>query len=219
MLPANVETREATVSLPINEVKKKRATPTEARLREKIRQIRNHQALTAQQKGIEIQLIMQGKNSKYVENSNPRSSSRRSSNRKGKFVPNINLECAHYSKECSRLYFSCCDTLDPCHRCHMERGCDASPPQVTSICCNACDTEQPPGHICINDKCGIQFSTSHCSKCVVWTKSDIHHCDGCGLCRVGKKDGLFHCDHCEACFDSATRSTHVCTLVSMKNQR
>lgn len=30
--------------------------------------------------------------------------------------------CVHYSKHCSRFYFACCGVIDPCHRCHWERG-------------------------------------------------------------------------------------------------
>ena len=37
-------------------------------------------------------------------------------------TPNLAKECKHYLKEISRMHFACCDTIDPCHRCHMERG-------------------------------------------------------------------------------------------------
>ena len=37
-------------------------------------------------------------------------------------APNLAKECKHYLKELSRMHFACCDTIDPCHRCHMERG-------------------------------------------------------------------------------------------------
>ena len=37
-------------------------------------------------------------------------------------TPNLAKECKHYLKELSRMHFACCDTIDPCHRCHMERG-------------------------------------------------------------------------------------------------
>ena len=30
--------------------------------------------------------------------------------------------CSHYRKHTSRFYFECCGILDPCHRCHWERG-------------------------------------------------------------------------------------------------
>ena len=30
--------------------------------------------------------------------------------------------CVHYNKHNSRFYFACCGVIDPCHRCHMERG-------------------------------------------------------------------------------------------------
>ena len=30
--------------------------------------------------------------------------------------------CIHYAKNNSRFYFACCGVIDPCHRCHLERG-------------------------------------------------------------------------------------------------
>lgn len=115
--------------------------------------------------------------------------------------PNNAKQCKHYVKGCSRMTFTCCGAVDPCHRCHMERGgCESTTPQISKIICNSCDFEQPPGRICVNQKCEIPFSASHCSDCMVWTQSDIHHCHGCGLCRVGKASSSFHCSKCEACF-------------------
>ena len=124
--------------------------------------------------------------------------------------PNMALSCKHYMKNCSRFYFECCDTIDPCHRCHMDRGCETAPPQVrhrdlfflknpffintfllvfpvqvASVRCNTCDYDQPPGRVCVNPDCLEPFSANHCEECMVWTQSDIHHCVGCGLCRVG----------------------------------
>ena len=133
--------------------------------------------------------------------------------------PNVALGCKHYIKNCSRFYFECCDTIDPCHRCHMERGCEAAPPQVKMVRCNKCDHQQAPTRICTNPECMEVFSTNHCPDCMVWTQSDIHHCKGCGLCRVGKAESLFHCDKCEACFHISTKEGHLCTVLSMKHQR
>ena len=133
--------------------------------------------------------------------------------------PNKAMGCKHYIKNCSRFYFECCDTIDPCHRCHMERGCEVAPPKVTAVRCNKCDHEQVPSRICTNTECNEIFSTNHCSECMVWTQSDIHHCKGCGLCRVGKAESLFHCDKCEACFHISTKEGHLCTVLSMKHQR
>jgi hypothetical protein len=101
----------------------------------------------------------------------------------------------------------------------MDRGCEATPPQVASVRCNACDYDQPPGRVCVNPDCLKPFSANHCEICMVWTQSDIHHCVGCGLCRVGKADTLFHCDKCEACFHISTKDGHSCTVLSMKHQR
>ena len=163
---------------------------TESELRQKILNIRNNTALTPQQKSIEIQLVMQGKSSNLpesgystrpiseVENVEESSTVASLSKRTRVQVPNLNRECKHYVKSCSQFYFSCCDTMDPCHRCHLERGCDMAPPQVVRVSCNLCDMKQPPVRVCANDSCERIFSSNYCSICRVWTQSDIFHCVG-----------------------------------------
>jgi RING finger/CHY zinc finger protein 1 len=133
--------------------------------------------------------------------------------------PRNDLECKHYVKNCSRFYFSCCDTIDPCHRCHLERGCEEKPPKIATISCNFCGTRQAPSARCMNPSCRRSFSESHCPICMIWTQSEITHCAGCGLCRVGTPESLFHCETCEACFHVAFKDRHRCVKISMKEQR
>lgn len=55
-------------------------------------------------------------------------------------VSNGSLTCSHYkTKKCSRFYFPCCDIVDPCVRCHLERDkCDGkTKPRLLS--CNECN--------------------------------------------------------------------------------
>lgn len=132
--------------------------------------------------------------------------------------PNEALSCQHYkSKKCSRFYFDCCNTVDPCHRCHMARGCDRKPPQISSIQCNDCGTKQEPSQRCVNPACGVQFSNSYCDKCKIWTELDIVHCDHCGICRVGKPSSVFHCHTCDACFAKESQGTHRCAKSKLKD--
>ena len=187
----------------------------ESQLRGLIQCVRANEGLSLKEKTIEIQRIMMGGNkSPYCLETCSSSSTRIT-------VPLHNTEktCKHYIKSCSNFYFSCCGTIDPCHRCHLERGCDVSPPEIASVRCNSCETDQAPSRVCINKNCLAVFSTNYCSECRVWTQSNIHHCKGCGLCRVGNADSLFHCDKCEACFHISTKDTHICTVLSMKHQR
>lgn len=130
---------------------------------------------------------------------------------------NESLNCQHYNKSCSRFYFECCDTIDPCHRCHLERGCTAKPPKISKIICNECNTTQAPSSHCIN--CNIKFSNSYCADCKIWTALDIHHCEHCGFCRVGKKEDVFHCHSCAACFSIQNAESHRCAKVQLKETR
>ena len=187
----------------------------ESQLRRLIQSVRANDHLSSKEKTVEIQrIMMSGSKSPYCVQICGLSSTKINAP-----LDNTEKTCKHYIKSCSRFSFSCCGTTDPCHRCHLERGCDASPPQVSSIKCNACDTAQAPSRICINTECLAVFSANYCSDCRVWTQSNIHHCSGCGLCRVGNADSLFHCEKCEACFHISTKETHICTVLSMKHQR
>jgi Zinc-ribbon/Ring finger domain len=189
-------------------------------LRKLIQGVRKNESLTLKEKTQAIQSIMTGsyRSAICVESSHQSKAASHAS--ATTVLPNNTANfCRHYVKNCSQFKFSCCGTVDPCHRCHLERGCDISPPQVESVKCNSCDTEQPPSRVCINKTCKAVFSANHCSECLVWTQSDIHHCHGCGLCRVGNSESLFHCTKCEACFHISTRETHICTVLSMKHQR
>ena len=189
----------------------------ESRLRKRIQDVRNNHSLSLKEKTLEIQTIMMSGSSSYCSETSCQSGP--PSKKPAPPPHNTAKTCEHYVKSCSQLYFSCCGVIDPCHRCHIERGCEVTPAQVTSVTCNACDTKQPPGRVCINTTCETVFSANHCSDCQVWTQSEIHHCDGCGLCRVGNADSLFHCDKCEACFHISTKESHICTVLSMKHQR
>lgn len=179
--------------------------------RKRIQDVRKDQSLSQVEKNMAIQNIMMG--GRFAL---PCSTAKKM--KSPIHAPNNALMCKHYSKTCSRFDFSCCGTTDPCHRCHLERGCDVTPPQVESVMCNSCNLKQPPGRVCINEKCKKAFAANHCNKCMVWTQVDIHHCHECGLCRVGKEKGLFHCKKCEACFHVSTKDSHVCTVLSMKLQ-
>lgn len=131
------------------------------------------------------------------------------------YVHNCNVQCEHYSKTCSQFKFECCQVIDPCHRCHLARGCDIRPPAVSSIVCNYCDVRQEPSAACIS--CGVQFSNSYCDKCKIWTAAEITHCEHCGFCRVGSKDAVFHCFTCDACFSVEGKERHRCAKSKLKD--
>lgn len=191
----------------------------DSELRRLIQDVRKNESLSPNEKTRAIQTIMTSsyRSSQRGEDGLPTTTS--TTSRVSTSKDNCTKFCRHYSKKCSNFSFSCCGTVDPCHRCHFEAGCDISPPQIVSVKCNTCDTEQPPSRICIKEGCGTIFSANYCAECLVWTQSDIHHCHGCGLCRVGSSDSLFHCNKCEACFHISTKPTHICTVLSMKHQR
>eukprot|EP01039_Chlorochromonas_danica_P010806 gene10805-12011_t len=129
---------------------------------------------------------------------------------------NCSLYCDHYKKNCSRFFFDCCQTIDPCHRCHLARGtCDVKPPAISSVVCNECNTRQAPSPSCTT--CGTAFSLSYCDICKIWTSAEITHCDHCGFCRVGRPDSIFHCFTCEACFSVEGRDKHRCAKTKLKD--
>lgn len=129
---------------------------------------------------------------------------------------NCAKECKHYKKECSQFAFTCCQVIDPCHRCHMARGkCNIRPAQIESIVCNACDTRQAPSKACTS--CLQEFSQNYCKICKIWTALDITHCEHCGFCRVGKPEEVFHCHTCQACFGAEGRDQHRCAKVQLKD--
>lgn len=170
---------------------------------EQIRAVRNNVLLTEDEKRRQVELLMANSQRNIamsvIEKSN---------------VDNFDLSCSHYpTKQCSKLYFSCCGTIDPCKRCHMERDCHN--PVVESIECNICGTRQPPGPQC--SSCSIQFSKSYCGICWVWTDKEIFHCNFCQICRVGKADEVTHCHECECCYNSDIFPSHGCYKKSMRS--
>lgn len=129
--------------------------------------------------------------------------------------PNMNLTCEHYEhKKCSRLFFDCCQVYDPCHWCHLARGCKVRPAQVSKISCNVCNTEQPVGAACI--ACHVPFSRIHCSECKLWTEAEVFHCRDCNMCRVGKAEETYHCPDCDCCWGLEHRDNHNCVGTSWK---
>ena len=126
--------------------------------------------------------------------------------------------CQHYKKLCTDFHFICCDTIDQCHRCHIEnRGCDVRPPKIDVIVCIECNVNQPPSKSCIN--CKVQFSKSHCSQCMIWTEPDICHCEKCGFCRLGGEGTLTHCDDCGLCYPNASILSHSCPQKSFRGEK
>ena len=134
----------------------------------------------------------------------------------------IDEPCSHYSKKCGEFHFTCCNTIDNCHRCHAEnRNCSIRPPQIDEIACLDCGTRQAPGTHCVNEACKIQFSKNHCPVCKIWTEPEISHCVHCGFCRVGKEGTLKHCHDCEQCFAADYFETHQrdeCTKKSTRHE-
>jgi hypothetical protein len=130
------------------------------------------------------------------------------------------LTCSHYEKKCSRFYFSCCNTIDPCARCHEERGCSHTPPRVSTITCNECNLQQPPSATCQNDNCRVSFGTSYCQMCVLWTSHPrISHCTKCNLCRIGTEVSVQHCDVCDICYAvPPDHRPHVCLTTTIRTK-
>jgi len=128
---------------------------------------------------------------------------------------NMSISCEHYPKKrCSKLFFACCQVFDPCHWCHLARGCRQRPAQVAHIECIECGIQQTPSNQCVS--CGIQFGRIHCDICKLWTEVDVFHCDSCLMCRVGKRDQTYHCARCDCCWSADNRETHHCVGVSWK---
>ena len=167
--------------------------------REAINKIKQNNELTQAEKNIQIQKIMMGN---YAD-------------LKPDLKPNLSKSCSHYVKSCYKFYFDCCNTYDPCKRCHLEReSCSSltstkqNIPSLKTIECIDCSTEQEPSNTCVNPDCQIQFAPNYCGICKIWTQKSITHCELCGICRIGTPDTLFHCVTCGICF--MVGSTHTC---------
>ena len=167
-----------------------------ASLNEKIRAVNNDNTLTTIEKNKKIQQLM------YA--SNPHKS-------------DLSLSCTHYPKKCARFQFSCCNIIDPCRRCHLERG-TCSDVKVKKIQCNQCDEVLDLTQLDVLTevknckKCGLEFGKFCCKICFIWTDNELTHCDKCGHCLKGKKEDMFHCDNCDVCFPTKNRETHSCSL-------
>ena len=106
---------------------------------------------------------------------------------------NENKTCDHYTKKCSRFVFECCEIIDPCRRCHIERECcNLENIKVKEIMCNECGLEQKPQSKCVG--CGIRFDKSYCEKC--FTKDVEHICS-----KKNYKEGI-----CVICSESTYHS-------------
>lgn len=168
---------------------------------EDIRAIRNNGTLNENEKKQQIEQLMA---EKQRANAQPLLKSEED---------NYNLSCLHYpTKACSRFYFSCCGLVDPCRRCHQERGCTET--VLDTIECNECQTRQPPSSNC--RACNIRFAKSYCDICHIWTEKDIVHCNECQLCRVGKLGEIQHCSRCDCCYPNDIFATHYCNGKSMR---
>jgi RING finger/CHY zinc finger protein 1 len=132
---------------------------------------------------------------------------------------NLNKSCTHYPKKCARFQFSCCGIIDPCRRCHLERG-TCSDVRVEKIQCNECDEIADLNLLDFKlsdsakkcKKCGLEFGKFFCKICFIWTDNEITHCEKCGHCLKGKKEDMFHCDNCDVCFPTKNRDSHSCSL-------
>lgn len=176
--------------------------------RDLIKKIKADVNLTEQEKSIKIQQIF---SSNFID----------SIQTKFQTQSNLNLNCSHYIKSCSQFKFDCCGLIDPCKRCHMERGiCELANIHISQIKCNACGLEQAPSSVCSNSDCAISFANSHCEICQIWTPKQIYHCVDCGICRIGTKETLFHCADCLMCFniDHTNNLTHECVKKKSLNK-
>ncbi len=177
--------------------------------REQIKKIKANTSLTESEKNVQIQQLMMGKYSDILIN---------------KLKSNESKICSHYTKNCYKFYFDCCNICDPCKRCHGDRGCcnnfNSIPNPISSITCSLCELTQKPSNKCIGENCQEEFSSSYCGICQIWTSKQIFHCNKCGICRIGTKDTLFHCDSCGICFnksDSENISVHKCAGFAKNN--
>ena len=95
--------------------------------REQIKKIKADPTLSEQEKSKQIQELMMGKFSFIISNQ----------------ISNESKTCTHYTKQCYKFYFPCCETWDPCKRCHGERNCSNKDNlQVSKITCSSCETPQ-----------------------------------------------------------------------------
>lgn len=136
--------------------------------------------------------------------------------KKDDVLANNAITCSHYpNKQCSKFYFSCCDTFDPCHICHQEKMTNCNKPVIHSIECSECGTRQSPSASCTN--CSTQFDKYYCDICKIWSEKDCYHCNDCGLCRQGTLDNSRHCHDCNVCFESNSFDCHPCIKRSIIN--
>lgn len=164
--------------------------------RESIKKIKLDQNLTEKEKNIHIQKLF---SSNYLD--------------KIQSVSNFSTKCSHYEKKCYAFKFTCCNLIDPCKRCHMERNtCKPEDIKVIGIKCCECEMEQELSNCC--KQCCVQFAPSHCVTCQIWTSKQIHHCVDCGICRVGNANTLYHCVKCGLCYNKLEsedeNSIHKC---------
>lgn len=164
--------------------------------RELIKKIKSNPNLTEREKSIQIQKLF---SSTYLDKTQSES--------------NLSPICSHYEKKCSEFKFACCNLIDPCKRCHMERGiCKPENIKVIEIKCVECGLNQELSNCCAG--CNVQFASSHCAICQIWTLKKIHHCEECGICRIGTANTLYHCMDCGMCYNKLesedANTTHKC---------
>ena len=165
--------------------------------REMIKKIKADNTLTEKEKSVKIQQIFSSNYQNKIQSQS-----------------NVSHTCSHYVKYCSKFKFACCNTIDPCKRCHLERGnCEPKDITITFMSCNLCGFEQEPTAKCSNLECGVEFANSYCGICQIWTSKEIFHCVDCEICRIGTSQSLFHCVDCGTCFnvDISKEETHECT--------
>lgn len=137
---------------------------------------------------------------------------------------NIRLGCKHYMRAC-KVRASCCNRLYTCRLCHddAETTHTMDRTATTEILCMQCQTLQPVGAECVNDKCRKRFAKYFCQVCVFFDDADersIYHCHSCNVCRVGKGLGqdYFHCMKCNQCMSMKYQQTgHVCVEKAMES--
>lgn len=164
--------------------------------RELIKKIKADSGLTEKEKSIRIQQIFTSNYTNQIQSQS-----------------NLSHTCSHYTKYCSKFKFACCGLVDPCKRCHLERGdCEPTDIKITHISCNLCGLEQEPSPQCSNPSCRVEFSNTYCGICQIWTSKEIFHCVDCGICRIGTQQTLIHCVDCGTCFnvDKSKGEIHEC---------
>ena len=164
--------------------------------RELIKKIKSDNTLTEKEKSIKIQQIFSSNYTNQIQSQS-----------------NVSHTCSHYTKCCSKFKFACCGLIDPCKRCHLERGnCEPTVVKITFVSCNLCGLEQEPSPHCSNSACGVEFANAYCGICQIWTSKEIFHCTDCGICRIGTRQTLTHCMDCGTCFnvDKSKGEIHEC---------